>query len=221
MVFKVQFLFLPNFKSPRVLLKFLFLEPNQPPSTMDLEEISLIIDIAEEQMEGAIVHLQHELLKLRAGKASTDLVTGILVPYYGSPSAMKNVANISTSDARTIIIQPFEKNMLSPIEKAIFEAQLGITPQNDGQIIRLTIPPVTEERRRELVKKAKHSGEESKVGVRAARQKAMDEIKKAVKNGLPEDFGKTSEEDIQKLTNRFVERVDKLLEQKEKEILTV
>ena len=188
---------------------------------MDASEISLILDIAEESMDGAIDHLQHELLRIRTGKASGDLVSNILVPYYGTPTPISQIANISTADARTILIQPWERNMLSPIEKGIFEAALGITPQNDGQVIRLTIPPLTEERRREMAKKARHCGEESKVGVRAARQKAMDEIKKGVKNGLSEDIGKKKEEEIQALTKRYNEKIEKTVEAKEKDIMTV
>ncbi len=188
---------------------------------MDLSEINLIFEIAEDGMNHAIEHLQNELAKIRTGKANSDLVNNILVPYYGSPTQISKVANIAMADARTIVIQPWEKNMLGPIEKAIFEAALGITPQNDGQIIRLSIPPLTEERRKELAKKAKHVGEESKVGVRSARREAMEDLKKAIKNGLAEDIGKKKEEEIQALTNRFIEKVEKFIEIKEKEILTV
>jgi ribosome recycling factor len=188
---------------------------------MDLEEISLIIDIAEEKMDGAVDRLLHDLVKLRTGKASTDLLNGIMVQYYGAPTPIHQIANISTGDARTLLIQPWERNMLGAIEKGLFEAQLGMTPQNDGQIIRLIIPPVTEERRRDLAKKAKHSGEESKVGVRAARQKAMEELKKAVKAGLSEDVGKAEEAKVDVLTKRFIEKVDKIIENKEREIMTV
>jgi ribosome recycling factor len=188
---------------------------------MDASEIDIILEIAEDAMQHAIDHLQHELVKVRTGKANTDLLNGILVNYYGNPSPISQVANISTADARTIVIQPWEKNMLGTIEKAIFEASIGITPQNDGQIIRLSIPPLTEERRKEMVKKARHMGEESKVGIRSARHKGMDEIRKGVKNGLPEDMGKRAEETLKKVTDRFVEKVDKLLEIKEKDIMTV
>lgn len=188
---------------------------------MDSEEIQLILDMAEEQMDKAISHLQHELVKIRTGKASGDLVSGLKVMYYGAPTPLSQVANISTADARTIVIQPWEKNMLGAIEKSIFEAALGITPQNDGQIIRLSIPPLTEERRREMVKKAKAEGENAKVGVRSARRDAMEEIKKGVKNGLAEDIGKKKEDEIQSLTNRYIEQIEKILEVKEREILTV
>lgn len=188
---------------------------------MDISEINLIFEMAEDAMKHSIEHLNNELSKIRTGKASGDLVNGILVPYYGSPTKLSSVANVSMADARTIVIQPWEKNMLGPIEKAIFEAALGITPQNDGQIIRLSIPPLTEERRRDLAKKAKHEGENSKVGIRSARRDAMEELKKAIKNGLSEDIGKKKEEEIQNLTNKFIDRVDKLVEAKEKDIMTV
>jgi ribosome recycling factor len=188
---------------------------------MDLSELDLVFEIAEDGMTHAMNHLSFELVKIRTGKANADLLNGIMVPYYGSPTPLKQIANISTADARTIVIQPWEKNMLGTIEKAIFEAALGITPQNDGVIIRLAIPPLTEERRRELVKKAKHSGEESKIGVRNARRDAMEEIRKAVKNGLSEDMGKQKEDEMQELTKAYIEKVDRIVEQKEKEIMTV
>ncbi len=188
---------------------------------MDESEIELIFEMAEDSMKKAIDHLQHELARIRTGKANNDLLSGLMVPYYGSPVPVAQVANISTADARTVVIQPWEKNMLGTIEKAIFEAQMGITPQNDGQVIRLSIPPLTEERRREMVKKVKQCGEDGKVGVRSARRDAMEEIKKGVKNGLSEDFGKTKEEEVQTLTNRFIDRIEKTLEIKEKDIMTV
>lgn len=188
---------------------------------MDLEEISLIIDIAEDSMDQTVTHLQNELAKIRTGKANTDMLSNVMVPYYGAPTPLAQVANISAADARTIIVQPWEKKTLPAIEKAIFESGLGITPNNDGSIIRLNIPPLTEERRREFVKRAKAVGEDSKIGIRTARQKAMEDIKKGVKNGLPEDIGKKSEENVQQLTNKFVEKTDRIVDQKEKDIMTV
>ena len=188
---------------------------------MDLEEISLIAEIAEEKMEGAVSHLHDDLTKLRTGKANVDILKGIMVSYYGAPTPIHQVANISTGDARTILIQPWEKKVLGAIEKGLFEAQLGMTPMNDGQIIRLVIPPVTEESRKLLAKKARLSGEDSKVGVRAARQKAMEEIKKAVKEGLSEDMGKNEEAKIDALTKTYNAKVDKIVDAKEREILTV
>ena len=185
------------------------------------EDIDLIVDITEEAMKHSLEHLQHELVKVRTGKASTSMLDGLLVAYYGSPTPLKQVANVTTSDSRTIVIQPWEKSMLGPIEKAIFEANFGITPQNDGEIVRLIIPLLTEERRRDLVKQIKHLGEDAKVGIRNARREAMDNIKKEVKSGYPEDAGKRKEGEIQDLTNSFIEKVDKMLEVKEKDIMTV
>lgn len=172
-------------------------------------------------MDKALEHLDHELAKLRTGKASTSLVTDLQVDYYGAPTPIPQIANIQVADARTILIQPWERNMLSPIERVIINANLGITPANDGEVIRLSIPPLTEERRKELVKKAKAAAEESKVGIRSARHKALDQIKKAVKDGLPEDVGKRKEVELQDLVNKYVERTDAVVSTKEKEIMTV
>lgn len=172
-------------------------------------------------MEKAIEHLEHELLKLRTGKANTALVSDLIVEYYGTPTPLPQIANVQVSDARTILIQPWERNMLGPIERVLINANLGITPANDGEVIRLAVPPLTEERRKELVKKAKHAGEESKVGVRTARHKGLDHVKKAVKEGLPEDIGKRTENDLQDMVNKFVEQVEKIVATKEKEIMTV
>jgi ribosome recycling factor len=186
-----------------------------------MEEIIKTMNDAKAGMEKAIEHLNHELLKLRTGKASTNLLQDIMVEYYGSPTQLGQVANIQVSDARTIMVQPWERNMLGPIERALINANLGITPANDGEVIRLSIPPLTEERRKELVKKAKHAGEESKVGVRNARHKALEHLKKAVKDGLPEDMGKRKETELQDMVNKFVEQVEKIVGVKEKEIMTV
>jgi ribosome recycling factor len=186
-----------------------------------MEDINQTMNEAQAHMDKALEHLNHELLKLRTGKASTAIVQDLIVDYYGSPTPVAQVANIQVSDARTIVIQPWERNMLGPIERVIINSNLGITPANDGEIIRLSIPPLTEERRKDLVKKAKHAGEESKVGVRTARHKALDHIKKAVKEGLPEDLGKRTENDLQELVNRYVKQVDETVAAKEKEIMTV
>lgn len=172
-------------------------------------------------MEDSIEHLQKELATIRAGKASPNMLSGIIVPYYGAPTPLNQVANVSTSDSRTITIQPWEKNMLAPIEKAIFEANLGVTPQNNGEIVIINIPPLTEERRKELVKRSKSIGEDTKVGIRSARREAMDRIKKAVKAGFPEDAGKRKEDEVEKMTKDFVDRIDKLVENKEKDIMTI
>ncbi|MCC7504981.1 MAG: ribosome recycling factor [Saprospiraceae bacterium] len=186
-----------------------------------MEDVSKTMAEAKAHMDKALEHLDHELAKLRTGKASTNLIQDIHVEYYGSPTLLAQVANVQVADARTIIIQPWERNMLGPIERALINANLGITPANDGEIIRLAVPPLTEERRKELVKKAKHAGEESKVGVRNARHKALDHIKKAVKEGLPEDMGKRKETELQDLVNKYVEQVEKVVTVKEKEIMTV
>ena len=172
-------------------------------------------------MDKALEHLDHELAKLRTGKASTSLITDLLVDYYGTPTPIPQIANVQVSDARTIMVQPWERNMLGPIERVLINANLGITPANDGETIRLSVPPLTEERRKELVKKGKHAGEEAKVGVRSGRHKALEHIKKAVKDGLPEDMGKRKETELQDMVNKYVEQVDKIVATKEKEIMTV
>lgn len=186
-----------------------------------MEEVSKLLTEGESGMKKAMEHLDHELVKLRTGKASTNLIADLMVEYYGAPTPLAQVANIQVSDARTIIIQPWERNMLAPIERAIINGNIGITPMNDGEIVRLSIPPLTEERRKDLSKKAKSIGEESKVGVRNIRHKVLDGIKKAVKDGLPEDIGKRMEHDLQETVNKYVALIDKVVEAKEKEIMTV
>ena len=186
-----------------------------------LDDINMSIEIAQESMGESIEHLHKELLKLRTGKASPNMVSDLLVSYYGSPTPMQQVANISKSDARTLTIQPWEKTALAAIERAIFEANLGITPMNDGEMIRLTIPPLTEDRRKDLVKKAKALGEEAKISIRNARKDAMNTIRKAVKDGFPEDSGKGKEGLVQEVTNTFTKKVDDLLDAKEKDIMTI
>jgi ribosome recycling factor len=186
-----------------------------------MEEVNLAIDICKDAMEGAIDHLAKELSKVRTGKASPSMISDLLVDYYGSPTPMGQVANISAGDSRTLLIQPWEKSTLKHIEQAIFEANMGVTPQNDGITVRISFPPLTEERRREMVKKAKSIGEDSKVGIRSARREAMEDIKKAVKNGLAEDLGKGKEALVQDFTNKYSERVDRMIDAKEKEIMTI
>lgn len=186
-----------------------------------MEDVSRSMAEAKAHMDKALEHLEHELAKLRTGKASTALLQDLMVEYYGHPTPLAQVANIQVTDARTIVVQPWERNMLGPIERGIINANIGITPSNDGEIIRLSVPPLTEERRKELVKKAKHAGEESKVGVRNARHKGLDQIKKAVKDGLPEDMGKRKEAELQDMVNKYVEQVEKIVAAKEKEIMTV
>ena len=172
-------------------------------------------------MKKAINHLEAELVKIRAGKANPQMLDGLMVDYYGSPMSINQVANISVMDARTLTIQPWEKNMLQPIERAIINANLGVTPQNDGAIVRLFMPPLTEERRKELVKKCLAEGEHSKVAVRSIRRDAIEHIKKLQKNGLSEDAAKDAEADVQQVTDRFIVQIDKHLATKEKEIMSV
>lgn len=185
------------------------------------EDISHIVTSAEELMKKAIAHLETELVKIRAGKATPQVVDGIVVDYYGSPTPINQVGNISVMDARTLSIQPWEKNMLQPIERAIIAANIGINPQNDGNQIRLFLPPLTEERRKELVKKCQGEGEHSKVAIRNIRREAIEHIKRLQKNGLSEDIAKDTEAEVQDLTNKFIAAVDKHLSSKEKEIMAV
>src|SRR3954471_12202380 len=188
---------------------------------MSAEEVSLTLEIAEDAMKKAINHLEAELIKIRAGKANPQMLDGIMVDYYGSPTPLNQVGNVSVADARTLTVQPWEKNMLQPIERAIINSNIGINPQNDGVIIRLFLPPLTEERRRELVKRCQGEGEHSKVAIRNIRRDAVESIKKLQKNGLSEDVAKDAETAVQNVTDKFISIVDKHLAQKEKEIMSV
>ena len=185
------------------------------------EDISTIIAGTDEQMKKAITHLETELIKIRAGKANPQMLDNIVVDYYGSPMPINQVANISVMDARTLTIQPWEKNMLQPIERAIINGNIGVTPQNDGVIIRLFLPPLTEERRKELVKKCLAEGEHSKVAIRSIRRDAIENIKKLQKSGLSEDAAKDAEADVQQVTDKFISQIEKHLGIKEKEIMAV
>lgn len=186
-----------------------------------MEEVSTIIQGAEELMKKAINHLETELTKIRAGKANPQMLDGLVVDYYGSPMPINQVANVSVLDARTLTIQPWEKNMLQPIERAIIGGNIGVTPQNDGVIIRLFLPPLTEERRKELVKKCLAEGEHSKVAIRNIRRDAIEGIKKLQKNGLSEDASKDAEAEMQQVTDKYIAAVEKHLTQKEKEVMSV
>jgi len=185
------------------------------------EELDFLMEAAEEGMEKAIGHLERELQKLRAGKANPQMLESVKVDYYGTLTKLSQVSNINTPDPRSIVVQPWEKNMLGPIEKAIMAANLGFNPQNDGTIIRVIVPALTEERRRDLVKKAKEEAENSKVGIRGARREAIDAGKKLQKEGVPEDLVKKFEADIQELTNKYIAKVDKMVEVKETDIMTI
>jgi len=185
------------------------------------EDIDFVFDEAEEGMGNAIIHLDKEFQKIRAGKASPAMLEGVRVDYYGTMTSIEQVSNINTPDPRQIIVQPWEKNMLAPIEKAIMAANLGFNPQNNGEILRIAVPPLTEERRKDLVKKAKAEVESAKVTIRNVRRSAIDAGKKLEKDGIPEDDIKQFEKEIQNLTDRFSDKVDKLFEQKERDIMTV
>ncbi|MCY7309181.1 MAG: ribosome recycling factor [Chitinophagaceae bacterium] len=185
------------------------------------EEIQSIIAVADDHMSKAINHLEAELVKIRAGKANPQMLDGIQVDYYGSTMPINQVANISAMDARTLSIQPWEKNMLQPIERAIIAANIGINPQNDGSFIRLFLPPLTEERRKEMVKRCQGEGEHSKVSIRSIRRDAIEHIKKMEKNGLSEDAAKDAEAEVQQVTDKYTAAVEKHLASKEKEIMSV
>jgi ribosome recycling factor len=185
------------------------------------DELDFIIEDTEQNMRKAIGHLEVELTKIRAGKANPQMLDGLVVDYYGSPTPINQSANVSVIDARTLSIQPWEKNMLQPIERAIIAANIGVTPQNDGQMIRIFLPPLTEERRKELVKRVNAEGEQSKVAIRNIRRDAIEAIKKLQKDGLSEDIAKDVEASIQDITNKYIGLIDKHGAAKEKEIMAV
>jgi ribosome recycling factor len=185
------------------------------------EEAKFILEEMQESMQHALTHLEKEFHKYRTGKATPQMLEGVKVDYYGTPTAVDKIANINTPDARMIVVQPWEKSMLNPLAKAILDANLGFNPQNNGEILRIAVPPLTEDRRRDLVKKAKAEGENAKVSVRNMRRSAVEDAKKLEKDGMPEDEVKMLEKEIQHITDSFIVQVDKLLEHKEKDIMTV
>jgi ribosome recycling factor len=185
------------------------------------EFIKMELEDAKANMEKALAHTDSEFLKIRAGKASVNMLDGIMVDYYGAATALGQVANVNTPDARTIVVQPWEKAMINPIEKAIMEANIGLNPQNDGIIIRLNVPPLTEERRRDLVKRVKEEAERGKITVRNIRKATNESIKKLKNDGASEDDIKLGEIEVQKLTDAFIIRVDQSTETKEKDVMTV
>lgn len=184
-------------------------------------EVKTYIEPAEESMQLAVDYLDEALAHIRAGKANAKILDGIRVNYYGSQAPISNVANVAVPDARTITITPWERSMFKEIEKAIINSELGIMPENNGEVIRLSIPPLTEERRKVLVKQSKAESENAKVSVRNARREAIDGLKKAVKQGMPEDVEKDAETNVQKLHDKYLKKIDELFAAKEKEILTV
>jgi len=185
------------------------------------EDIQFILDETKEAMENAIVHLKKQFANIRAGKASPSMVGSVMVDYYGSQTPLTQVANVNTPDGRTLSIQPWEKAMIPEIEKAIMNSNLGFNPMNNGESVIINVPPLTEERRKDLVKQAKAEAEDSKIGVRNDRKNANNEIKKLEKDGLAEDMARNAEIDVQTLTDTYINRIDDLLAVKEKEILTV
>tara|TARA_R110000868_G_scaffold334161_2_gene594843 strand:+ start:340 stop:903 length:564 start_codon:yes stop_codon:yes gene_type:complete len=185
------------------------------------EDLKFIFDSAKEAMENAMERLEHELARIRAGKASPAMLSSVQVEYYGSNVPLKNVANVNTPDSKTLMIQPFEKGILEDIEKGIMRANLGFNPGNDGKVVRISIPPLTEERRRDLVKQAKAVAEQGKVSVRNARKDANDEIKALQKDGLSEDRAKSAEAEVQDMTTNFSNKVDSLVAAKEVDIMTI
>lgn len=185
------------------------------------EDLSLVIEETDIQMTKALDHLESELVKIRAGKATPNMLDGIMADYYGNPTAINQVANVTAMDARTLSVQPWEKNMLAVIERAIISANIGINPQNDGNIIRLFLPPLTEERRKELVKRCNAEGEQAKVSIRNIRRDGIEVIKKLQKDGLSEDECKDAEVETQSLTDKYIVLIEKHLVAKEKEIMLV
>ncbi|HLV53060.1 MAG TPA: ribosome recycling factor [Cryomorphaceae bacterium] len=185
------------------------------------DEIELILEEAREAMQKSLAYLSEELIKIRAGRATPAMLDSVMVDYYGTPTPLNQTANVNTPDARTITVQPWEKKMIEPIEKAIAYANLGLNPQNNGEQIIITVPPLTEERRRDLVKRARAEAEHAKVGIRNARKAANDELKRLQKEGLSEDRVKVLEQEIQDMTDKAVKRTDDEVERKEKDIMTI
>lgn len=186
-----------------------------------MQDIKPILTDAEDSMEATLLFLDESLAHIRAGKANPRILDGVKIDYYGSHVPISNVATVTTPDAKTISIQPWEKGLIAVIEKAILNSDVGITPMNNGEVIRLGIPPLTEERRKQLAKQSKHEGEEAKISVRNARREAIEQFKKMVKDGLPEDEEKDAEASVQKIHDKYIKRIDDMIAAKEKEIMTV
>lgn len=186
-----------------------------------MEEIQLFLDEARDLMEKAIRHTGMEFNKIRAGKASPAMLDGLSIDYYGVPTPLNQAATVNTSDARTLVIRPFEKKLLSDIERAIINSDLGLNPQSDGEVVRLIIPPLTEERRRDLVKQVKNEGEAGKVSIRSIRKETNEELRKLLKEGVSEDDVKKAEEKVQQLTDSHISKIDLMISEKDREIMTV
>ncbi|MBP6634355.1 MAG: ribosome recycling factor [Paludibacter sp.] len=186
-----------------------------------MQDVKPILTEADDSMEATLLFLDEALAHIRAGKANSRILDGVRVDYYGSLVPISNVATITTPDAKTISIQPWEKGLIAAIEKAIINSEVGIMPMNNGETIRLSIPPLTEERRKQLAKQARHEGEEAKISVRNSRREAIDKLKKMMKDGLPEDVEKDAEGSVQKIHDKYIKKIDDMLADKEKEIMTV
>ncbi len=185
------------------------------------EDAQMVYDEAKESMENALVHLDKEFQKIRAGKANPSMLEGIMVDYYGAPTPIEQTANINTPDPRQIIVQPWDKSILPELEKAIMNANLGFNPKNEGEVLRISVPPLTEERRKDLVKQAKNEAENSKISIRNSRRAGNDLAKSMEKDGMPEDESKRLQDKIQELTDEHIKKVDELLGNKETDIMTV
>ncbi len=184
-------------------------------------ETKLILDDATSRMQKAFAHFEEEIANIRAGKASTNVLNSVMLEYYGTMTPVAGAASVTVPDAKTIIIQPWDKNMIRPIEKAIIDSNIGLTPSNNGEQIRLTLPPLTEERRKELVKQVRGEGESARIIMRGVRRDAVDSFKKAQKDGMPEDTAKDGEAQTQKILDKFSKQIDAVIEAKEREIMTV
>jgi len=188
---------------------------------MDILKAKEVVAASKEKMQKAVEYLESELLVVRAGKANPAVFHNVMVDYYGTLTPLPQVSSITTPDAKTILIQPWDKSMIAPIEKAIMAANIGFTPQNNGEHVRINVPALTEERRKELVKQVRNEGEQARISVRNARRDGVEQVKKLQKEGLPEDVEKDSETELQKLTDNYNKKIDELLEKKEKDIMTV
>ncbi len=186
-----------------------------------MEEIEMILELTEESMDKAVAHTKSELAKIRAGKANPSILEGVMVEYYGAMTPLNQLASVNTPDARSFLIKPFEKSILADVEKAIINSNLGLNPQNDGENIRINLPPLTEDRRVQLVKQAKSDCEQGKISIRTVRKEMNDELKKLQKDGAPEDLIKDAEGEVQKITDKHSEKIDEILKVKEEEIMTI
>ncbi|MEQ8359334.1 MAG: ribosome recycling factor [Cytophagales bacterium] len=186
-----------------------------------MEEIEMILELTEESMDKAVAHTKSELAKIRAGKANPSILEGVMVEYYGAMTPLNQLASVNTPDARSFLIKPFEKSILADVEKAIINSNLGLNPQNDGENIRINLPPLTEDRRIQLVKQAKSDCEQGKISIRTVRKDMNDELKKLQKDGAPEDLVKDAEGEVQKITDKHSEKLDEIFKVKEEEIMTI